>query len=157
MQVQLFRVRPGLTPIVSIVLLLMMVVALTGATFTWMTQIQGKAQDEFGNQLQDSISARSISCDVRNGTSDQIHMSLRNTGDTQIDASSVDVYVFDRNHSLQMIITEDWSGKQFTDPGDFDDATVNTTNPLTLDEFYTVEVDFPRANEQVRIGGCIAE
>lgn len=149
--------RSGLTPIVSIVLLLMMVVALTGALFTWMTQIQEGTQDEFADQFQTSVEPRAIDCIHHEEDDDVISMSLRNTGEQPLDATAVDVYVYDQDQTLDMLMTEDWSDKLFTEPGDFDDVEVITENQFEPDAFYTVTVEFPHDNEEVRAGGCIAE
>ncbi len=147
-----FHDRSGITPIVATVLLLLMIVAMSGAVFTFMMDLQERAQDDLLEDMQTRISTMSLNCET-----DEISFRVRNTGDRNIDASSVDILIYDQQGSLTMNpITEDWSDKDFTEAGASDRVEIDLPQSLVEDDFYLIDLQFPMANEDVRVGGCLA-
>lgn len=158
--------RIGLTPIVSIVLLLLMVVALAGALFAWYTDIQDESQRQFEDEFQSTLLARGgPQCNVNTGGNDEIVLELRNAG-KDLNGQRVDLYVYDANQSIYMLMEGmNWESAgyctsrcRFLDAGDFDSVTIPTPSGTDFvdDAFYTVSVEFTSDNAQVDVGGCIA-
>jgi flagellin-like protein len=84
--------RKGITPVIAIVLLLMMTVAAAGGAWVWMTQVREDIQDDVNPNADFTI--QSLSCENTGGNA-QITMFIKNTGETQLDTSNVDVQVHD--------------------------------------------------------------
>ncbi len=158
--------RRGVTPVVAIILLLMMTVAAAGAAFTWFSQMQEELQDQAASDLRTSMDVKDLQCD---SGSDTLDISIKNSGSTEVELTSVDVFVRDSTGHLNATITQlDWSSSgcsgacQFGQPGGFDTAQVDISTAdsgstfLSSGAFYDVEIDFTDAGFTLQAGGCLA-
>ncbi len=174
--------RHGITPVVSIVLLLMMTVALAGAAYSWFNQIQTDIQTDAERQLSTDLEARDVQC-VDSPDEDYILAAVKNTGDRDLVGRSVDMYVYDNNGNLHAAPTGmdftnsggtvsagswQWmdgitnpsppgSGAGFLAAGGFGQVQVNITSGLTAGSFYTAEISFTQSDASVNLGGCVAD
>ncbi len=82
------RNKKGLTPIISIILLLMMAVSTAAGMFYWLTRIQGQQQgavESFQSTLfQNLASAVDVVDADYNDTTERLDMFLQNTGNNKI-------------------------------------------------------------------------
>lgn len=168
--------RHGITPVVSIVMLLMMTVAAAGAAYSWFNQIQTDVQEQATNRLQTSIEVRDLQCLLDTdpsddgNTQDDLLISLKNTGRRDLSGRSVDIYVYDNNGELYAAITgqnfrtgANWqmaspSGTGFLESGGFGQVLVDMPSgaQFTNNAFYTVDIAFSDSNLNKPVGGCIA-
>ncbi len=85
-------VKKGITPVISVVLLIMLVVAITGGAYYWMTNVQGSMQERVGSSIQESsemsTASFSIVSAVCNGTSDFVNLTALNTGQSSLDTGN---------------------------------------------------------------------
>jgi flagellin-like protein len=165
--------RKGVTPVIAIVLLLMMTVAAAGAAYTWFSQMQNRLQSEATSGLQTELSVKDIVCDA---SSDEIRLSLKNSGSTLVDVSDVDVFIRGSDGHLNATVQDaDWTGSgpsgtgcgsatcEFADAGGFDEATIQLSNAdtgsgfLVESKFYKVEADFSLSDYTLNAGGCLAD
>lgn len=175
--------RPGITPVVSIVLLLMMTVALAGAAFNWLDTIQQDFQNQAKQQLETSMDVRGLQCvhdpDGNPSTDDdEIVLALKNTGTRDLAGTAVDVYVRDNQGDLYTVVTSldltdsssarwDWvsgmvspPGEGFLKAGGFGQMKVYlpAAAQFTDNKFYTASIEFTNSGVQPqRLGGCVAD
>lgn len=152
--------RIGITPIVSIILLLMMSITAVGATYDWFSNMQEDIQNDAGTDLRTDVSVTDADCRYNPSSDDQIVLAIKNVGSKNIAGSHVDVFVYDQKTRLNMTFSQmDWQNNPNTYCGDakcdfleangFDTVTLNTSDAdaslsqtLADSAFYTVEVDF---------------
>lgn len=157
------RTRRGVTPVIAIVLLLMMTVAAAGGAYTWFSQMQQDIMSQTEQDIQTSFSVKGLQCNIVSSGPDEIVIQMKNDGKASVDASKVDVFVYDSSNDLNITVTGlDWSDKAFTSPGGFAEATVDlsqssSTTFLESGAFYNVEVDFTNTGTTVNAGSCIGE
>lgn len=147
--------RKGMTPVVAIVLLILMSVALLIAAWDWFENLQEEMADDIEDDVRTQLS---VEMDCTSNGVDQVEFFIKNVGDQSVDASQVDVFIYDETGDLHNTVTTSWDTKNFTNPGGFDDATVPVTGPgLTAGAFYTVELAFPDFDvpEQGEGFGCV--
>lgn len=132
-----------MTPVVAIVLLILMSVALLLAAWDWFENLQDEITGDIEDDVRTQVSVE-LECKSGGGGSDQITFFIKNVGDSSIDASQVDVFIYDNTGDLYNTVTTSWTTKNFTNPGGFDDATVPVTSPsFNTGSFYTIELAFP--------------
>lgn len=164
--------RPGITPVVSIVMLLMMTIAATGAAYSWFDQIQQDIQDKAKNKLETSIELRDLQC-IKDSNGDHMLIALKNTGKRDIRGDSVDLYVYDNNGELYAAITnQNWetganwqmaspSGEGFLTAGGFGQVLVDMPSDAQFsdisNDFFTVNIAFPNSDISKPLSGCVAE
>jgi len=86
----------GITPVISIVLLLMITIALIGFAFVWFSKILTTGQEKGTIQLNTSIAtmAKAIRVDnVYRGSTGTFTLTVRNVGATNIGPTDVTVYL----------------------------------------------------------------
>lgn len=151
------RSRVGVTPVVSVVLLLMMTVAAAGAAYGWFTQIQNDIQAEASRQFETDMSTKDLRC-IRNATGSYIFVALKNSGSRDVEGAEVDLFIYDNNNNIFEVAENlDWSAQAFTNAGEFDQVTERISRDLTEGSFYTVEADFTLSGSSFPLGPCIAE
>lgn len=84
--------RKAITPVISVILLIMLVVAITGGAWYWMTNVQGSLQESAGSSIEEtselSSTQFSIVSAICNGTLDQINATILNVGSNAIEAGT---------------------------------------------------------------------
>ena len=147
MKRRIFKRRKAITPVIAIVLLLMMTVAAAGGAYVWITKISQQLQDRTTQQMGKDMSFKGITC---NATTDNVTITLYNTGEKAIDTSPVNVLVYDYatgefNQQLsQSNLDTVFAGADFMQPGKFDTKTVDVSSGDLIDGTrYTVELGFP--------------
>lgn len=162
--------RHGITPVVSIVLLLMMTIAAAGAAYSWFDQMQTDIQQQARQQLETSVETRDLQC-IIDPAGDQLLVALKNIGKRDIRGDAVDVYVYDNNGNLYTAITNlnwrtsaNWEmasppNSGFLDSGGFGQVSIDmpASSQFTDGAFYTVTVEFSNTGISKPVGGCIAE
>ncbi len=79
----------GITPIISVILLLMMTVAIAGAAFFWTQRMQNQLQGSVESYQSTLLTRMSSKVDIREGTNynvstENLTIVLQNTGNTKI-------------------------------------------------------------------------
>ena len=82
----------AITPVISTILLIMLVVAITGGAWYWMTNVQGSLQESAGSSIEQNTVASSAQFSIVstrcNSTSDLLTVVILNTGQSSITAAS---------------------------------------------------------------------
>ncbi len=80
--------KKAITPVISVILLIMLVVAMTAGAWYWMTNVQSSLQESAGSSIEQtsdmsstSFSIVSVLCDA---TQDTVNVTLINTGSSAI-------------------------------------------------------------------------
>ncbi len=80
--------KKAITPVISVILLIMLVVAITGGAWYWMTNVQSNLQENAGSSIEQtsdiSTTSFSIVSAICNSTQDTVNVSLINTGSAAI-------------------------------------------------------------------------
>jgi len=118
MAAQKSKSKKGLTPIISVILLLMMAVSTAAGMFYWLSRVQGQQQgsiESFQSGLfEDLASAVDVVDADYNDTSQLLDMFFQNTGNTQITidnasaAPTTEWILFDANQKA--ICSTNWLG-----------------------------------------------
>ena len=88
----------GVSTIVSIILILMMTVALAALLYFWLTLVYGQITETGTQQIESSTQhiTTSFSIEsVRNVSSTNLSISIRNTGTSMINVANVETYIDD--------------------------------------------------------------
>lgn len=141
--------RKGITPVVAIVMLLMLTLVVGGGVMAFLTGFFEEQTGDIEAQRSTNAEFRGLTC-IDNGGSnaDFINFTLRNTGDTNIDLNSVDIYVRSVSNSqlLHTITTSGGAMAQMTvdDRLWSDSETLNpaTEANLSAGNAYTIEFEF---------------
>jgi len=86
----------GITPIISIILLLMMTIAVAGGAFFWLTRIQNQLQGGVESYQATTLTQMASRVDVLSanydGTNSVLTIHLQNTGNTKIPLTNTSTY-----------------------------------------------------------------
>lgn len=161
--------RKGITPVVAIILLLMMTVAAAGAAFTWFSQMQEQLQGQAERDLNTQLDVKDLQCD---SGANYVNVSITNTGDREIELTTVNLYVRDSSGDLAGTVSgmdlttststsscESGGGCQFGTPGGFDTVNIDLSGTMTLsaNSFYDISMEFLDAGGyEIQPGGCLA-
>lgn len=116
---QMRTVRAGITPIVSVVLLLMLTVAVTGGAYVWVKDFVKESRDQTTARANTHLVFRGLHCDASN---DELDFFLKNLGSREVDTGEVSIYVYDFSNDrlLEEVTTSRAAGDM--EPGDSWDA-----------------------------------
>ncbi len=85
-------VKKGITPVISVVLLIMLVIGLTGGAYYWMTNVQEGLQESTGRQVESTTDVTSVKFDIITiiceESDNTVRATLVNNGERIIDASN---------------------------------------------------------------------
>ena len=149
-------VKKGITPVISVVLLIMLVVAITGGAYYWMTNVQGSLQESVGasvesgsNLASTSFSIVSVVCDD-DGNSDTITATVINTGSQDINLD--DIAQVMTVSSLQGIVlgvdSDGLGGAGTLSPGDSASLSgFGGENVIVPDSTYSVRVNLGSSSQ----------
>ncbi len=93
MEYDAINVRKGITPVVAIVMLLMLTIIVAGGVFAFLTEFIGQQEEETRNQFSTDIEFVDVGCAAT--SPGQVDFTLRNSGETDVDLTEVDFYVYD--------------------------------------------------------------
>jgi flagellin-like protein len=105
--------RSGLTPVVTLALLLMVTLAVVSSAALWFTGIIGQAQDEADAAFKPEIDVKDMQCEGF-----QVSLGLRNSGSRTFVGEAVNVYLY-RDGDLVADRTRNMSGMAFLEPDGF--------------------------------------
>ena len=96
--------KKGITPVISLVLLILIMVVLVGGAYYWFTNVQETLQESTGAEVEQSrqigrvkFDIISISCD---SSTEGITISALNTGEFEIDAANAIITVSNINNII---------------------------------------------------------
>ncbi|MBN1923904.1 MAG: hypothetical protein JW791_04045 [Nanoarchaeota archaeon] len=135
----------AITPIVSIILLLMMTVFASTAAYLWMNSIQSSIQENVQSNLQESFTGQLTSftliSTICNATSDNITLIMMNTGSVDISSGDLVVSLSSTTGStLEIIIDSGFAG---IDAGDTVSLELESDYGITESSRYTVKATVP--------------
>lgn len=150
--------RQGITPVVSVVLLLLILIVLSASVFVWFGDVLTGSQ-ETSSGLSAQFSVVSLQCNVGQDSGDELFFGLKNRGKQDIAASRVDVYIRDTSGNLVKSITGlNWENKAFTDAGGFDTVTVSASETwFEQGQYYEIEIVFSSSDITLNVGQCFAD
>ncbi len=127
--------RKGITPIISVILLLMMTIAIAGLAYTWLQRTQSTIQTSSENitetmlgglKVQLKIEGYRLECDSNNPNQSNLSISVRNAGTSK--ARNLQLYI---DGSLQAGMSNtSLSAGQITNF-----KFINPTNPINCSNF----------------------
>ncbi|MBR9678701.1 MAG: hypothetical protein GON13_00350 [Nanoarchaeota archaeon] len=133
--------KKGVTPIISIVLLLMITVAVAGTVSFWLGSVQEGAQSEIEDstdiitsQTQQGISIQFVTCDA---TNDLVTVVIRNSGTRPIESGDVALTISDEDGITNLGYATDatpWATRLNVDESEtITDIIVNGGNDVEVD------------------------
>lgn len=140
--------RNGISPVIGFVLLIVIVLSAVGGFGAWYFQAQEGFIDRFGDDP--TITVISIACE-----GNLANVTLDNAGDTNVDAEEVNAYLYE-DQDIVDTVTQDLSGKAFSDAGGRDFAEINFSTYMKGDTFYGVDIEFIREGYTVETS-CVAD
>jgi len=153
----------GITPVIAIVLLVMMTVGAAVGTWTFIQQVQSDVQDDVTQQTGTSLEVRgTITCDV----STEIKATVENTGTTDFDGESVNVFVYDTQGKVVTSGSDLSLSGSWTSANGVGDITISdgagSGNTIDLSQlsdgsYYNIELRFTRKDWKWSMGRCQAE
>jgi len=84
--------KKAITPVISVILLIMLTVAITGGAWYWMTNVQGSLQEGAGSSIEQTTDLSSVQFSIAsvrcNATGNWINATILNTGSETIAAAN---------------------------------------------------------------------
>ena len=115
------KMRKGITPVISVVLLLMITVALVGFAFVWFQGIWQNVADTTGTGITTQVDIMNTRVAIENINSVTNKITIRNTGSVNVATNSLSFYINNEP------VVCDWTiGGTETDPGQISPATSAT-------------------------------
>ena len=138
--------RKAITPIISIILLLLMTVVASAGVYFWMNSVQTDLQSSVEGNIVDSFNDKntqftivSTSC---NSTADTIKVILMNTGSVDIPSGSLILSVSNSNGAiLESIINSSFAGLSQSTSSQY--TFTLTTADLIVSTLYTIKITEP--------------
>ena len=137
--------RKGITPVISVVLLIMLTVAITGGAYYWMTNVQSSLQENVGASIQGSaelatasFSIVSVSCD---STTEEIKIIGLNTGTQTLDASKAIITISSIEGSVLGTLVDLNGGASISPGGSFTVTTSDETWDLASGTAYSARLN----------------
>lgn len=143
------KIRHGVTPVVSIVLLLMLTVAIAGGAYTWVDGMIQERYQQAQNDLNTQLEMKDLQCDATTG---EVDFYIKNTGSTEVSRAQVDVYLYQisdgrlaadasRTGLNPLQPTDSWTSiRSGVAPIDFGPGVMNTNRK------YRIEFEFSGAS-----------
>ena len=123
----MFNNRKGITPIISVILLLMMTIAIAGLAYTWLQRMQTTVQTSSENVSDDLLAGFKVRLDINGysanctgGSTDKVNLTVYVKNSGTKDANHIQLYV---NDAMQ-------AGANQTVLATGNDTTFNLTNVL---------------------------
>lgn len=142
--------RRGISTVIGIIVLAAFVAVAAASVATFFQSALEDVQDGPDVGFDNALEIRHVSC-----IGHEFRLTLRNTGDTEIDASSAQIFLYDGGGDLlQVTEDQDFSGKRFEQPDGVDTMTVTVPDAKPLTDEMPFDVAF--AEEGVK-GVCSPE
>jgi flagellin-like protein len=137
--------KSGITPIVSIILLLLMTVTASTAAYFWMINIQSNIQENVESNLEQSFAGELTSftmvSSTCNATSENVSVVLLNTGSVDIDAGDLVLSLSSlAGSTLDTVIDTGFSG---LDAATSTQLEYTSSYDIQADTTYAVKVTIP--------------
>jgi flagellin-like protein len=144
--------RKAITPVISVILLIMLVVAITGGAWYWMTNVQGSLQESAGASIEETGDLSSTQFSIASALcgTDNVTLTLINTGSNTIASSDAILVtistlqgaVLGTNTSANVALAGDLSA------GGADSLfVIGGMGTMTLDSTYSVRVNIGSSSQ----------
>ncbi len=151
--------KKAITPVISVILLIMLVVAMTAGAWYWMTNVQSSLQESAGSSIEQTSSMSSTTFSIAsvlcNATTDTVNVTIINTGSSAI-ASTTEYIMTVKNSNGATLGTDiscDKSSSSAVDPNNaiivMGNYSSTSDSPIDLESgtTYTVVVNIGSSSQ----------